>query len=515
MESPPIVKTRTRQPTRSDLDQYIIEQAKPAGGAALGRYWNDPSGFVLDCFSWPLGTAPADYQLEIMDALPEVGRVSARGPHGLGKTTVAAWLIIWFALTRDGRDWKIVTTASVWRQLKDYLWPEVHKWVRRLRWDKVGRSPFVEDAELLQMGIKLETGSASAVASDKPAHIEGAHADHLLYVFDESKTIQDATFDAAEGAFAGADADNDREAFALAISTPGPPDGRFHQIHARAAGLEDWHRRHVTLAEAVEAGRISQDWADKRRAQWGENSAVYQNRVLGEFAADDVDGLIALADVERAIERWHALHEQYITQPPAVIGVDVARFGSDETVLAYVVAGPDDLTYVQRLHYYNQQDIVQTTDRVQRALDAFGGAAAVIDVVGIGAGVFDNLRHAGYSVRAFSAGEGTDQTDRSGELMFADKRSAAWWRVRELLQDDKLAIPDDDKLTGDLLAPKWAEGLGGKIRAEKKLDIRKRIGRSTNAADAVIMALWEEIGGATWADLSGLGKVSGYVSPYA
>jgi hypothetical protein len=69
--------------------------------------------------------------------------LAVRGPHGLGKTTVNAIAVLWFALTRDaaGIDWKAATTAGAWRQLEYYLWPEIHKWARRLRWDVLNRPP--------------------------------------------------------------------------------------------------------------------------------------------------------------------------------------------------------------------------------------------------------------------------------------------------------------------------------------------------------------------------------------
>ena len=90
-------------------------------------------------------------------------------------------------------------TASVWRQLKTFLWPEVKKWESRLRWDRIGRPPFTPH-ELQYMTLQLRTGAVTTVASDTAAHIEGAHADQLLYVFDEAKAIKDDIFDAAEGA---------------------------------------------------------------------------------------------------------------------------------------------------------------------------------------------------------------------------------------------------------------------------------------------------------------------------
>jgi len=92
-------------------------------------------------------------------------------------------------------------------------------------------------------------------------------------------------------------------------------------------------------------------------------------------------------------------------------------------------------------------------------------------------------------------GERTEARDRSGELGFANKRSAAWWAMRELLDpaaDSVIALPPDDLLTGDLTAPHWRVMSGGHIQVEGKDEIRKRLGRSTDDGDAVVMAFWRK-----------------------
>jgi len=184
-------------------------------------YHDNPGLFVKHCFKWKPGEGPTDYQVEIMNRLPEVLRSSVRGPHGLGKSALAAWLILWFSLTRDRKvDWKIPVTASVWRQLTKYLFPELHKWCRRLNWKKIGREPFNEREELLTLNLKLETGEAFALASTQPEAIEGAHATSLLYILDEAKAIKEEIWDGVEGAFATGNLGS-KECFALAISTPG------------------------------------------------------------------------------------------------------------------------------------------------------------------------------------------------------------------------------------------------------------------------------------------------------
>ncbi len=218
-----------------------------------------------------------------------------------------------------------------YRQLERYLWPEIHKWARKLRWDIIGREPFNRRTELLDPVLKLKHGQAFAAASDDPALLEGAHAQSLLVVLDESKSISADVFDAVEGAMSGTG-----EAFALATSTPGEPSGRFYDLCVRKPGLTDWRPFHVTLEHAIAAGRVSSGWAAQRAAQWDESSSVYQNRVLGEFAANSEDGVIPLAWVEAAIDRWRQWEEAGSPEPQGrhVVGVDVARGGADSTVLA-------------------------------------------------------------------------------------------------------------------------------------------------------------------------------------
>jgi hypothetical protein len=458
-------------------------------------YRDDPAGFIKDCIKWEPGKGPTPYQLANCDALVNYKRLAVRGPHGLGKTAENAWVVLWFALTRDaeGADWKIPTTASAWRQLTHYLWPEIRKWSRHLDWGKIGREPFGR-YELLQQNLKLRTGEAFAVACEDPATIEGVHADQVLYIYDEAKSIPAETFDASEGAFSGAGTDTAAEAYALASSTPGPPVGRFYEIHTRKPGLEDWHAIHVTLQDTITAGRVSKQWAEQRKRQWGARSAVYLNRVEGKFAASDEDSVIPLAWVEGAVERWHQFQESADLEPGDLkfVGADIARSGSDKTVLALRYA-----QVISELRRYSHQGTMETTGHVTGVLQRhpLGRAKAVVDVIGIGAGVVDRLREQGLSTIAFNASEKSERRDKSGELGFTNCRSAAWWHLRELLDpdsDNEVALPDEDTLIGDLTAPKWRVMSGGRIQVESKEDIKKRLGRSTDDGDAVIQAFWPD-----------------------
>lgn len=453
------------------------------------RYLYDPVAWAHDCIDWRGASGLTPYQEESLALLPERKRIAKRGPHGIGKTTDMAVAALWFAITSDmaGIDWKVITTASVWRQLSVYLWPEIHKWAARLRWDVIGRAPFNPRTELLDLHLKLKHGAATAVASNQPERIEGAHADQILYILDEAKIIPPGTWDAIEGALSNAGPDTDFEAYVLAMSTPGPPSGRFYDIHRRAPGYDDWHVRHVTLAEAVAAGRISEAWARQRLAQWGENSALYQGRVLGNFHADDEDSVIPLAWIEAANERWHewARAGKPLRPGPRGTGVDVGR-GGDESVLALrhgavvtlkVIAGRD-------------------TMKVVAAVEQEAGRA-IVDVVGVGAGVFDRLREKKLRPIAYTGSGKSYLRDRSREFGFVNTRSAAYWHLRELLDPEyepELALPPDDLLTSDLTAPTWSlsAGVPAKIKVETKEDVNERLKCSIDRGDAVAMLMYAE-----------------------
>lgn len=470
------------------LIQGLQTQLHPISSAIKDKYANDPAGFVVDLIRFPVGEHPTDYQLDCLNLLAKYKRLAVRGPHGLGKTALAAWFALWGIETAD--DVKVGTTAGSWHQLNNYLWPEIHKWATRLRWDKLGREPYVEDRELMQTKMNLgPTRKAFAAAPSKSGLIEGAHAERMIYILDESKSIPQATWDSIEGAFASADEHSKTEAFALAISTPGEPAGRFFDIHRRKPGYEDWHSRHVTLEETLAAGRVSRSWADQKLLQWGEKSPMYLNRVQGEFAASEEDSIIPLAWIEIANARWL----EWVTAGKpghfSQVGVDVARGGPDNTVLA-----PRFGDAIDDLRIYPKQDLMATVGNVVQLLRKYPEGRAMVDVIGMGGGVVDRLRELKYNVVAFNASAKSDMMDVSGELGFRNLRAASYWHLRELLDPQAgidIAIPPDDDLTGELTSARWKQTSTGLIQMESKADIKKRIGRSPDKADAVVMAFWD------------------------
>lgn len=444
------------------------------------RTWTDPAQWGVENM---LGWRPSWYQADILQKLAADRKVSVIGPHGIGKTSVDANALYWFAQTREaaGVDWKVVTTAGAWRQLQRYLWPEIHKWGKRLR------NPLWRNA-LLTTELKLSYGQAFAVASDDPANIEGAHADEILYIIDEAKNVPSETWDAIEGAMSAGNA------YCLANSTPGKAEGRLWEVHSKRAGLEDWTTIHVTLEDAIAAGRVNAEWAENRRRQWGETSPIYLNRVRGEFSTTDSDGVIPLEWLDAAIERWKDLRDAHKLGlgPLTAVAADVSsEEGVDKTNI-----GSRHGLVMSEMKSYPHVDTMTTTGEVKRRIDnapkGKGKKAplAVIDAIGVGTGVVDRLREQGIRVDAFQGSSKAKYKDHTKELTFLNRRAEAYWCLRDLLNpafEGEIAIVDDPELIGDLVASKYDTTSTGHIKIEDKDEVKKRLGRSPDAGDMVTM----------------------------
>lgn len=429
------------------------------------RYIDDPVAWVYDHVDFPEGESLANYQEEGFAKLVEHKRLSIRGPRGFGKTAFSSLVILWFAVTHPF-DTKIPTTASSWKQLEKFLWPEIHKWYRRVNWRQWRNAGGIVP-EIFALKMKVgDQCEAFAIASDRPELIEGAHGTNLLYVFDESKAIPTALWDSAEGAFATG------EGYWLAVSTPGIRGGRFYQIHQRAPGFERWHPIHVTLEDAVSAGRVMARWAEDMRNQWGEETAMYQAHVLGEFPEHEADMLISLAWIERARDN------ELVREGDEIAGVDIARFGSDDSAMfgrqGDVVIGCE---------IWHGNDTMQSAGRIIAR-----GLPANVDEIGVGAGVVDRLKEQKYPVTGINVGSKAIDSEH-----FFNLRSELHWNLHDRFKDGliDLTLLDKsvyDRLSGELTSIKFEYTSKGQIKVESKEAMKKRLGHSPDLADALILA---------------------------
>ena len=212
---------------------------------------------------------------------------------------------------------------------------------------------------------------------------------------------------------------------------------------------------------------------------WGPDSPAYQARVLGQFPTEADDTLIPLAWIEASMER-----EAPDGMVPVELGVDVARFGSDKTVIA-TRCGPRVLP----LQVYAKQDTMETTGHAIIEYKERQATAIKVDVIGMGAGVVDRLAEQQYPVYGINVAESPRDPER-----FSDLRSELWWLLRDLLNPDPrlnpypISLPKDDELLGDLCGIKYKITSKGQIRVEGKDDMKKRIKRSPDRGDAVVLA---------------------------
>lgn len=375
-----------------------------------------------------------------------------------------------------------------------FLWPEVRKWSRKINWQKVGRKEFSGE-ELLSRNLNLNYGEAFALASSDANRIEGAHADQIMYVFDESKIVPDKFWDSAEGALMNAE-----NAYWFSISTPGEPVGRFYDIQSGGKGFEDWWVRHVTLQEAVDAGRIGIDKANQRLAQWGEDSAVYQNKVLGNFAQSEEDSVIPLSWVETSMRKWSEFKSKrnHIADQ---LGCDVARMGGDKSVIALRYGN-----FIDELEKRGMIDTMQCAGYVKAHMSRNPGIQVLVDIIGMGAGVYDRLAEEFNTIDGFEVDDfihpfhvqgTTDFMDETELWEFKDCYSASYWNLREMLDPEKgdkqLMLPPDSDLKQELMKFKWSVRSSGEIYVLRKEKVKEELGRSPDSADAVAMACWEPV----------------------
>lgn len=208
---------------------------------------------------------------------------------------------------------------------------------------------------------------------------------------------------------------------------------------------------------------------------------LYRKFVLGDWSvSDDPARLIQLEWVLNAAN----------TDPVAGthrLGVDVARYGDDESCWALLRGNClAEITSTGGLSI----DLVSSKTRELIQANTVNADQVRVDVVGLGAGVVDTLRAQHYAVHAFGSGDKAIDERPPSAYRFRNRRSQAWWTLREMLRKGELAIPNcPPKLMQDLTAPRYTMTGDKVITVESKDDIRKRIGRSTDYGDALMMAV--------------------------
>jgi phage terminase large subunit len=393
-------------------------------------------------------------------------RIAVRSGHGVGKSTVAAWVVIHHMLTEFPQ--RTAVTAPTSGQLFDVLFADIKAWIRRLppalqevfdiKSDHINHQTRPEDSYITVKTSRPET----------PEALAGVHSKSVLLIADEASGVHEAIFEAASGSMSG------EEACTLLMGNPVRSSGLFYDCFHKLA--DQWVLEHVSC---MDCPRVSKDYIADMKRRYGERSNAFRVRVLGEFPLADDDTVIPYELVASAQQRDIAMPD---LRTPCVWGVDVALFGGDCSTLCKrrgnVVPEP--------VRVWRNFDTMMLTGAIKAEWDATPAPARpvliVIDALNMGRGVADRLRELGLPVRALNVSESAATKDK-----FANLRAELWWSAKEWLASLSVQLPKDPELAEQLVKPKYHFRSNGKIQIESKEDMKSRGHESPDVADAFVM----------------------------
>ena len=424
-----------------------------------------------------LGVTRWSKQAEVLEAVRDHQRVAVKSGNGLGKGFSAAAAILWFLLCHAPA--LVLSTAPTFRQVRHVRWREVHRLYHRARYSLGGK---LLETRLEMSGERFALG----LSADSDEEFQGFHSPNMLIVVDEAEGVEDTIYEAIEAVMTS---DNCR---LLLIGNPTTMSGTFRRaFHEdrelyRTLTISALESPNLTEGKSVIRGLTTRRWVDERKKIWGEENPIYQAQVLGEFPDQGEDTLIPLSFVERAVGRRFPSPsivegpDEAETNPvgPVVVAVDVARFGSDKSVILQrrgMVA--------EDIQAYRGLDTMKVAGLVIGAIDACQPQEVVVDEVGIGAGVVDRLREQGYRIQGVNVGRPASDRDH-----YANLRAEAFWNLRQLFLDGSIGIPSDNDLVGQLAALRYTFNSLGQVVMESKEEMRHRGMPSPDKADALMLA---------------------------
>lgn len=412
--------------------------------------------------------------MEVLESVRSNRKTLVKSGHGVGKTNVAATVALWFLYNFPNSI--VLTTAPTVRQVEAGLWKEIALQMNPTLGGKLThlKLSVVKDT-WFAMGF---TARQSADAEQAASSMQGFHAPYILIIFDEAAGVLKPFWTAANSLLAN---DNARM---LVIGNPTSPAGQFYEASKlptyNKITISCFEHPNVLAGKEIIPGAVTRTYIEEAKTEWGEDSPLWQSRVLGEFPTEGKDTLISLAWAERACRR-----ERLGDKAPKVLAVDVARFGNDRTVLFEMFGSNAN----EKAEVFSKQDTHETEKRIIAKHLEHRFDYIVIDDGGIGGGLVDSLRHkkingVSFPIVPFNFA-GASTSDK-----FTNLRAQAYWKLREDLRKDKLKLYDESTLVYELTSLRYEFDDNGRIKIESKKSMGKRGLRSPDYADAVVMANW-------------------------
>lgn len=443
------------------------------------RQWRqDPVSFVRDCFK----VEPDKWQAEALQAFsskdPLKARISLQACAGPGKSTVLSWCGWNFLLcyADRGEHPKAAAISITADNLKDNLWAEMNKWRERcpllieaFEWTK--ERIFAKHHPSTWF-MSARSFSKSANADEQGRTLSGLHSKFVLYLIDESGDIGPSVLKSAEQGLS-----NCTFGKILQAGNPTSHDGMLYA--AFTALRHQWHIIRITgdPDDPNRSPRIDPDWAREQIKVYGRDNPWVMSYILGQFPPSSLNTLLGPDEVESAFDKTYPESEYDYHQKR--LGIDVARFGDDRTV----IFPRQGLAAFKPVELRNMRSF-DVAARVAQAKDKWGSEVEFVDDTGgYGAGVIDALLQAGHSPRPVNfAGKAIDPR-------YANKRAEMWFLMAEWIKRGG-ALPRMSELARELTAPQYTFQ-GGKFLLEPKEQLKKRLGFSPDLADALALTFAE------------------------
>jgi hypothetical protein len=445
-------------------------------GDVLFGCTNDPLRFVLAMFPWGEGDlkkhdGPDSWQLDILthirDELAQGHgpiKIAVASGHGIGKSALISWLMLWSLMTISGS--RSVVTANTENQLRTKTWAELSKWfnicLARKFFSLTATAVFsAKKTEEKTWRLDMVPWSERNTEAFAGMHNEGKR---VALFFDEASAIPARVWEVAEGALT----DQNTQILWCVFGNPTQVTGRFHSCFHDSA--HRWVQRQVD-------SRTCRFTNKEQIAQWvedyGEDSDFVRVRVRGIFPRTGSNQFISQGHIDDAVRRTN----EVITGSPKIMGVDIARFGDDRTVIARRHGRK-----LETLDKFSGLNTMEVAAVVAKAINDYSPDMVFLDEIGVGGGVIDRLRQLGYTVVGVQAGA---KPDPENAHIYVNKRIEMWDRMREWLRTAD--IPKDDDLIADLAGPEYFYTTTSKMQLESKDDMKRRGVASPDSGDALAM----------------------------
>lgn len=447
-------------------------------------YRKDPVAFAREVLVFE----PDEWQKSALMDLAANPKVAIKSGQGVGKTGMEAVCLLWFLCCYPYP--RIVATAPTKQQLHDVLWSEVNKWM--------SRSPLLSDIlkwtkTYIYMRNYEKRWFAVARTATKPENMQGFHEDNMLFIVDEASGVADPIMEAILGTLSGA---NNK---LLMCGNPTRTSGTFFDAFNADRAIYKCH-----TVSSADSPRTNKENIESLIRKYGEDSNVVRVRVKGLFPNQEDDVFIMLSIIEHCI--MLDLPED-VPIKRISFGVDVARYGSDETIIARNVGGNITLPVMFRGQSLMTTvgKIVQQYRAVIKEFPTYRGKIYVnIDDCGLGGGVTDRLEEVKQEeklnrmviVPVNAAGKVPDaivnkQKEKACDI-YDNLTTYLWGTVKDMLIAEEITLQNDNELVAQLSCRKYRLTSRGKMLLESKEEMKKRGIDSPDRADAVALSCYEE-----------------------